>query len=102
MKPRLPKSASSQAAADELKRKQLDAILHEQHKKIMDRQEKLQREQGGGTGSGVAGQLQRYVMHNQREVKRTRQEVVGIKLIRSAAGERMCLPKGISMPSCLL
>ena len=49
-KQRHAKTDAEQALADENKRKQLDAILHEQHKKIMDRQEKLKREDAGGPG----------------------------------------------------
>ena len=59
-KVRLPKTEHEQAIADENKRRQLDAILREQHQKIMDRVEKLNKAEAGA----VAGQLQRFVLHN--------------------------------------
>ena len=49
----------------------------------------------------MTGQLQRYVMHNQREIKKLAEEVTGIKLIRSGTGEKMCIAKGVSVPQWL-
>ena len=50
---RLPSTEHEQAMADENKRRQLEAILHDQHQKIVDRQEKINKMDCGV----IAGQL---------------------------------------------
>ena len=40
-------------------------------------------------------------MHNTREVKKVREPVIGFKLHSSAAGERLCVSKGVNLPKCL-
>ena len=87
--------------ADENKRRQLEAILHDQHQKIVDRQDKINKMDCGV----IAGQLQRFVLHNQRgelQQQRVVAEVQGIKL-RSTAQFPWLLSKsaGVALPTCI-
>jgi hypothetical protein len=115
------KSNISQAQQDEIKRKQLEAILEEQQKKMQDRQDKL-KGIGGDAQGALGGVLGRYVTHNSKQaLQRPGMEQFAISIKQKAfnkaakdesfnegphplqhlSGSELFFPKGVLLPECL-
>jgi len=118
---RVPKNHISQAQADEIKRKELEKILEEQHKKMQDRQDRI-KGAANDAASMPGGVLGRYVTHNSKQVLQKpgmEQFAISIKLKGfkkeskddswiggpcpggEFSGFSLCFPKGVELPECL-